>query len=99
MQSLDWVTITLYAALAIMGWLAICGASFSYIETDFLEFFSLDERTGKQAMWIGISILAGIVLLFIDKQSYEFSSKFIYAFLILLGILTIFISRDIKGSR
>lgn len=99
MQSLDWVTITLYAALAIMGWLAICGASFSYIETDFLEFFSLDERTGKQAMWIGVSILAGIVLLFIDKQSYEFSSKFIYAFLILLGILTIFISRDIKGSR
>lgn len=99
MQSLDWTTIVLYAALAIMGWMAICGASFSFIETDFFEFFALSERTGKQAMWMGISVIAGIVLLFIDKQSYEFSSRFIYVALILLGILTIFISKDIKGSR
>ena len=99
MQSLDWTTIVLYATLAIMGWMAICGASFSFIETNFWEFFALSERTGKQAMWMGISVIAGIVLLFIDKHSYEFSSRFIYAALILLGILTIFISKDIKGSR
>lgn len=99
LRSLDWTTVVLYLMLGTMGWLAICGASYSYIETDILEFFALTERTGKQAMWIGISIIAGIVLMFIDKRSYEFSARFVYAALILLGILTIFISKDIKGSR
>ena len=99
LKSLDWTTLVLYMMLGIMGWMAICGASYSYIETDILEFFALSERTGKQAMWIGVSIIVGIVLMFIDKRSYEFSSRFIYVGLILLGILTIFISRDIKGSR
>ena len=99
LRSLDWTTVVLYLMLGTMGWLAICGASYSYIETSVLEFFALTERTGKQAMWIGVSIIVGIVLMFIDKRSYEFSSRFIYVGLILLGILTIFISRDIKGSR
>ena len=99
LKSLDWTTLVLYMMLGIMGWLAICGASYSYIETDILEFFALSERTGKQAMWIGVSIIVGIVLMFIDKRSYEFASRFIYVALILLGILTIFISKDIKGSR
>ena len=99
LRSLDWTTVVLYLMLGTMGWLAICGASYSYIDTSVLEFFALTERTGKQAMWIGVSIIVGIVLMFIDKRSYEFSSRFIYVALILLGILTIFISRDIKGSR
>ena len=99
LRSLDWTTVVLYLMLGTMGWLAICGASYSYIDTSVLEFFALTERTGTQAMWIGISIIVGIVLMFIDKRSYEFSSRFIYVALILLGILTIFISRDIKGSR
>jgi rod shape determining protein RodA len=93
------MTIALYAALAVMGWLAICGAGYSYIDTDIWAFFDIGERTGKQAMWMGVSLLVGVVLMFIDKQSYEFSAKFIYVALILLGILTIFISKDIKGSR
>lgn len=99
LRSLDWTTVVLYLMLGTMGWLAICGASYSYIDTSVLEFFALTERTGKQAMWIGVSIIVSIVLMFIDKRSYEFSSRFIYVALILLGILTIFISRDIKGSR
>ncbi|MBQ5663624.1 MAG: rod shape-determining protein RodA [Bacteroidaceae bacterium] len=99
LRSLDWTTVVLYMMLGTMGWLAICGASYSYIDTSIWEFFALTERTGKQAMWIGVSIIAGIVLMFIDKRSYEFSSRFIYTALILLGILTIFISKDIKGSR
>ncbi|MBQ3153455.1 MAG: RnfABCDGE type electron transport complex subunit D, partial [Bacteroidaceae bacterium] len=99
LQTIDKPAIILYLALGIMGWLAICGAGNSYLKSDILEFFALTERTGKQAMWMGISFIAGTVLMFIDKRSYEFSAKFIYTALILLGIITIFISKDIKGSR
>lgn len=96
---IDWYIIALFLILAIMGWLSICGASYSYIETDFLDFFDQSERTGKQAMWMGVSILAGLILLCIDKNTYKDFAPFIYIGAILLGILTIFIARDIKGSH
>lgn len=98
-QMVDKTTLFLYLTLGIMGWLAICGAGNSYLKSDILEFFAITERTGKQAMWMGISLIAGAVLMFIDKRSYEFAAKFIYPALIVLGIITIFISKDIKGSR
>ncbi len=96
---IDWFTVAIFATLAIMGWFSICGASHSYIETDFLDFFSQDERTGKQAMWMGVSLLVGLLLLCIDKNSYKDCSPIIYIATILLGIVTIFVARDIKGSR
>ena len=60
---IDWWTLLLYASLAFMGWLAICGASYSYVETGYLEFLDPGERTGKQAMWMGVSMLFGAFLL------------------------------------
>ena len=99
LQRLDWWTIALYAALAIMGWLAICGSTHSYIDTSFAEFFALGERSGKQALWIGVSLFAGIVTLCIPKLTYRNISVLLYAATMLLGILTIFIAEDVKGSR
>ena len=96
---LDWWTLGLYAALAIMGWCAICGASYDYIETDFLDFFSSSERTGKQALWMLVSASVGFVLLFFDKRIYKDWAFIIYALTLLLCIVTIFVSRDIKGSH
>lgn len=98
-RQIDWVTISLYLLLAIMGWFAICGASYSYIETDWFDFFSQSERTGKQALWMGISILTGIILLCFDKRTYKDWAYIIYTLSLLLCIITIFISRDIKGSH
>ena len=96
---IDWLTITLFLALATMGWFAICGASHSYIETSFLEFFNQGERSGKQAMWIGISLVAGLFLLSIKKDTYRNLSGLIYIVAIAIGILTIFIAEDTKGSH
>ena len=96
---IDWVTIALFLVLAIMGWLAICGASHSYIETSFLEFFSQSERSGKQALWIGISLVVGLLLLTVQKETYRNLSGIIYIAAIAIGILTIFIAKDIKGSH
>ena len=99
MGKIDWLTIILFLALATMGWLAICGASHSYIESSFLEFFKPDERSGKQAIWIGISLIFGIFLLCIKKHTYRNLSGIIYIASIVIGILTIFIAKDIKGSH
>lgn len=96
---IDWITIAIYLSLAVMGWLAICGASHSYIETSFLEFFDQSDRSGKQAMWIGISLLTGVFLLCIKKDTYRDLSGLIYIAAIAIGILTIFIAEDTKGSH
>ena len=96
---IDWWTILLYAALAIMGWLSICGASYSYVETDYMEFLDPGERTGKQAMWMGVSIALGTVLLCIKKHTYRNLSWIIYIAMMLIGILTFCIAEDTKGSR
>ena len=98
-KRIDWWTILLYAVLATMGWLAICGSTHSYIDTSFAEFFDQGERSGKQAMWMGISLFAGFVMLCIPKHTYRNLSFIIYGGTMLLGILTIFIATDIKGSR
>ena len=96
---IDWTTISLFLMLATMGWLAICGASHSYIETNFWEFFSQEERSGKQALWIGISIIVGLMLLTVKKHTYRNLSGIIYLGSLALGILTIFIAKDINGSH
>lgn len=98
-RNIDWFTISIYLLLAVMGWFAICGASYSYIETDFLEFLQPSERTGKQAMWMIVSLLVGSIILCFDKRIYKDWSYILYIFFILLGIVTIFVSRDIKGSH
>ena len=96
---IDWITILLYLLLATMGWLAICGASHSYIETNFLEFFDQSDRSGKQILWMGISLFAGIILLCIHKQTYRSLSGIVYIACLALCVLTIFIAKDTKGSH
>lgn len=96
---IDWWCILIYVGLAVMGWLAICGASYSFVETDYTEFLSPDARTGKQAMWMGISLLFGAVLLCIKKHTYLNLSWIIYIGTMLLGIITIFVAEDTKGSQ
>ncbi|MDD6895289.1 MAG: rod shape-determining protein RodA [Prevotellaceae bacterium] len=95
-QSLDWVTICLYLALLIFGWLSVCGASYTFGENDI---FSLSTRSGMQIVWIGTSICLGFVLLMLDDRFYDTFSYIIYAALLLLLFITIFNPHQIKGSR
>ena len=33
-SSLDWITIVIYLTLLVFGWVSVCGASYSYGDTD-----------------------------------------------------------------
>ena len=95
-RSLDWWTILLYLALLTFGWVSVCGASYTYGETDI---FSLDSRSGMQIIWIGTSIVLGFILLMLDDRIYDTFSFVIYGALLILLFLTIFNPHSIKGSR
>lgn len=95
-RSLDWWTIIIYVALLSFGWVSVCGASYSYGETDI---FSLATRSGMQIVWIATSIMLGFVILMLDDRFYDTFAYIIYALLLLLLFATIFNPHSIKGSR
>ena len=96
LRSIDWITIVIYLALLVFGWVSVCGASYTYGDTDI---FNLGSRSGMQIVWIGTSIFIGLVLLLLDDRFYDTFSYVIYAALLLLLFATIFNPHEIKGSR
>jgi len=96
LKSIDWFTIVLYLVLLFMGWLSVCGASYNFGDIDF---FSFDTRAGKQLVWIVCSFGLAFILMMLDDDLYDLFAYLIYAALIILLIVTIFIAPDTKGSR
>ena len=96
LRSLDWWTIFIYVALLAIGWVSVCGASYTYGDTDI---FSLDSRSGMQIVWIGTSLALGLFLLLLDDRFYDTFAYVIYGLLVLVLIATIFNPHEIKGSR
>lgn len=96
LRSLDWWTIFIYVALLAFGWVSVCGASYTYGDTDI---FSLDSRSGMQIVWIGTSLALGLFLLLLDDRFYDTFAYVIYGLLVLVLIATIFNPHEIKGSR
>jgi len=96
LRSIDWWTILIYIALLSFGWISVCGASYSYGETDI---FSLSTRSGMQIVWIGTSIVLGFVIVMLDDRFYDTFAYIFYILLLLLLFATIFNPHSIKGSR
>lgn len=95
-RSVDWITIILYLLLVAAGAISIYAASYDF---DNARIFDLTEFSGKQILWIGLSLAIGCVILLLDYRLYETYAYPIYGCVILLLLLTIFIAPDIKGSR
>lgn len=96
LKSVDWVTVALYVVLVVAGAVSIYAATYNF---DQASMFDLSENSGKQFLWIGLSLVIGFSLLLIDRRLYEAFAYPIYGIMIMVLILTIFIAPDIKGSR
>ena len=86
LRSIDWWTIIIYLALLSFGWVSVCGASYSYGDTDI---FSLDTRSGMQIVWIATSIVLGFILLMLDDRYYDMFAFIIFGVMLLLLFGTI----------
>ena len=97
LRSLDYLTIIVYVLLLVGGWFSVCGASYTYGEPS--EIFSLASRSGMQIVWIGTSLVLGLVILLLDDRLYDTFAYTIYTLLIVLLFATIFNPHSIKGSH
>lgn len=93
---MDKAFVALYLVLAVFGCMNIYSAS---ITPDQYTIFDLTCNSGKQIMWVGISVFVGIVVMFMKSNIFDQFAYIFYGLIILLLIATIFLSSNIKGSR
>lgn len=95
-KALDWPTIIIYMILVVAGAVSIYAASYDF---DRASMFDFAEFSGKQFLWIGLSVLIGCAILLSDYRIYETYAYPIYICVLFVMVVTIFVAPDIKGSR
>jgi rod shape determining protein RodA len=95
-QALDKWAVFFYIVLVVFGWLNIYGASVSEDQT---SIFDMTCHSGMQFMWMCISFGMALVILFTDSRLITAIPYLLYGLIILLLLVTVFVAKDIKGSR
>ena len=85
LKRIDWLSIFLYVALVVIGWVSIYSSTFKEADISIFDFGTLH---GKQLFFIGTSIAVIIIILALEANLYErFANLFyIFAMLSLLGL-------------
>lgn len=74
-SGIDFTLVLLYLFLIVFGWMNIYAATYS---DEHSEIFDFATKYGKQMIWIGLSFLLIIIILFIDAKLYERFSSLVY---------------------
>ena len=64
-SSIDWITLLLYIALVIMGWMTIYSASLPLEET---SIFDLSQIYWRQMLFVGLTIPIIFIILFTEAK-------------------------------
>ena len=95
LANIDWISILVYFLLVIFGWINIYSAS---LTDDITSYFDLNQPYGKQALWIGLSLVFIIIILATESKFFERFSSIIYI-ISLLSLLGLFIfGKTISGA-
>lgn len=94
--NVDWVLIGVYLALCLIGVLNIYAADFNPLNSDF---FNLENRSGKQALWIGASLLIGITIMSFDSKFFKSVSPIIFVVVCLSQVVVILFAEEVNGAR
>jgi len=95
-KRLDKVSVMIFLIIIAMGWLNIYAAVYNEEHKEILD---LSQRYGKQFIWIIATIVLAIFVVIIDTRFWLFFSYFIYAGIILLLLLVLFLGKEINGAR
>ena len=96
-QSVDWSLVLVYLLLVFIGWINIYASVHS---TEPSSIFDWSARCGKQFVWILTSFgLAAFILFVVPPKLWEGAAIPMYAVVLGLLVLVIFVSRDVKGSH
>jgi rod shape determining protein RodA len=96
-QSIDWKLVISYLLLILIGWVNIYASIHSSEPSSIFDF---SVRSGKQFVWILTAIGLALVILFaINPRFWQSSALPLYLFVLVLLVVVIFVSKDVKGSH
>ena len=93
-KGVDRVAVLLYIALVVVGLVAIFSAS--WIE-DSENFFSFSHNYIKQAVWIAISLVAGVVMLLLDASLWHKIAYYLYGAAVMLLLVTYLFGTEVAA--
>jgi len=100
--NIDWVTVAIYAAIVIWGWLNIYAVTYDPEASS--SIFNLDinagpVNAGRQLLYIVGAVLIIIVILIIDMRFYETFAYIIYGLILFLLLLVPIIGKEVGGNK
>ncbi len=95
-ENIDWVLVTMYLVLVLMGWMNIYAAVFN---EEHSSIFDLSQNYGRQLLWIGTSLVLALAILVIDGKFFAAFSYPIYAVIMVLVLFVLFVAKDVQGAR
>jgi rod shape determining protein RodA len=96
LNKLDWATVGLYLVLVFIGWISIYAAVYN---EEYRSILDISQRYGKQLIWIAAAIILTVVILLVDSKFYSVFAYIIYAGVIFLLLLVLFLGTEVNGSR
>ena len=94
--SVDWVALVLYLLLVVVGVLAVFSAS--WVE-DSENFFAFSHNYIKQVVWLGISLVMGVVIMLLDRSLWHKIAYYLYGIAILALVATLLFGRTVNGAK
>ena len=94
-DKIDWWTILLYIIFIVIGWLNVYAALYN----ENYNLIDFSQKYGRQLIWISISFLIAIFILFFDWKFFDGFAYLIYilSLLILIGVL--FWGIEVNGAK
>lgn len=94
--SVDRVALLLYLLLVSVGIIAVLSAS--WVE-DSENIFAFSHNYIKQIVWLGISLVVGLVIMLLDRSLWHKIAYFLYAAAILALLATLMFGRTVNGAK
>ncbi len=94
--SIDWVTVLIYTALVILGWINIYSAVYDESHSSIL---SMSQRYGKQLVWIGIAYAIITIVMAFQARAYSIFAYIVYGLFIIALILVLILGTKTNGAR
>jgi rod shape determining protein RodA len=94
---LDWVTVSLYLALVLLGWVNIYAAV--YDDTVKQTIWDLSLNSGRQLLFIAASLFIIMVIVIVDMRFYETFAYLFYGAILFLLLLVPIIGKEVGGNK
>jgi rod shape determining protein RodA len=95
-ENVDWITIGIYLAMMLIGWMNIYAAVYN---EDHKSIFDMTQQYGKQLMWIGAAIFIAVLMINTDSKFFVTFAFPIYVALIVVLLSVLVIGSEVKGAK